>query len=137
MKSLTFCVLLACKTSAPPIPDTPPTSTPAPVPVPAAVEAEQVTLTLNPDELRYDEAAGTATFSPGSGVRSASYTHYILDLASLEAALGGRPAEPVAVIVEITGEAERVHSPSDPNMPQPEGGFQITERTGRVVSRAP
>lgn len=96
-----------------------------------------MTLTLNPDEMQYDEAAGTVTFSPGSGVRSASYTHYILDLASLEAALGGRPSAPVAVIVEITAESERVHSPSDPSMPQPQGGFQITERTGRVVSRAP
>jgi hypothetical protein len=101
------------------------------------VKTEQLSLTLDPEELSYDDEAGTVTFSPGSRVRSARYTHYLLDLESLEAALGGRPESPVTVIVALQSEESGAYSPSDPTLPQPQGGFRIIRRTGRVLSPAP
>ena len=56
---------------------------------------------------------------------------------SVEEVLGGRPEEPVSVLVEVTQTDGRTHVPEDPNTPQPDGGFQITEYTGRVISTAP
>ncbi|MFT5681331.1 MAG: hypothetical protein ACI8RZ_002237 [Myxococcota bacterium] len=130
---------LACKTTPPPptgvAPDAPSTTTPA-----LPVEEDEVTretITLDPDEITYDEPAGTAVFSPGSRVRSSSYTHYILELGSVESVLGGRPTEPVSVVVEITGIEDSTYSPDEPEAAQPDGGFQIINKTGRIVSRAP
>jgi len=121
-------VVTACKTTPDPGPD-PMTE--------AAVSMEQRTITLEPDMMQYDEAAGTVRFSPGSNVRSAQYTHYTLDLASLEAVLGGRPTEPVSVVVALSGPNQRTEIPANPNVQQPMGGFQITEWTGKVVAKAP
>jgi hypothetical protein len=122
-------LLAACMSAAPVEPPV------APAPAPAA-EAPwtQLTLALDPDELRYDDDANTVTVSPGSAVRSAQYTHYVLDLDSLEAVLGARPTEPVSVTVEVGPPSVRTETPSDPMSASPSGGFEITTYTGRVVS---
>lgn len=136
--SMILPLLLACKTT-PPAPAIEAPAIEAPAPAPPAEPAQAVTretITLNPGEITYDEPAGTIVFSPGSRVRSASYTHYILELGSLEAVLGERPTEPVAVVVEITAVEEDVHVPDDPQAASPDGGFQITNKTGRIVSLA-
>ena len=133
---------LSCKTVAPPVPQAP---QPADVPAAASDVSDasdetpalpQVTITLDPDLMVYDEAAGTVTFTPGGNVRSARYTHYELELQSLEAVLGERPTSPRAVVVEVLEEVKSSHTPSDPTMPHPDGGFQITNRKGRVIALA-
>lgn len=98
---------------------------------------ERRTLTFDPSEAAYDEVAGTVTLSPDSRRQSAEYTHYELDLASLEAALGGRPEQPVDLVVEIGAMHATRSVPDDPSMPAPDGGFVHTTYTGRVVGRAP
>lgn len=123
--------LLACLTSQ----TTPQTSAPlepAAVAVVAPTELSTFTLTLRPGELVYDESAGTVTASPGSAVQASSYSHYVLDLASLETALGGRPQEAVDVEIEVGPGERRVETPFC-DMPQPDGGFEIVTFTGRVV----
>jgi hypothetical protein len=102
----------------------------------AAGDLPQVTITLDPALMVYDEAAGTVAFTPGGNVRSASYTHYSLDLQSLESVLGGRPTSPVAVVVAVLEEVKSTYTPSDPTMPHPAGGFQNTNRKGQVIARA-
>lgn len=96
---------------------------------------ERVMLRLNPDEIIYDEEKNTATFAPGSTVRSASYDKYILDLQSLTDVLGGRPTSSVVIIAELGPPQQETYSPAEPGMAQPMGGFQLTTRTGRVVVR--
>ncbi|MES2645041.1 MAG: hypothetical protein V4850_36480 [Myxococcota bacterium] len=120
--------LLACSLHPAPPAETVPAA-------PAAAEASRRTLTLDPEELTYDDAAGTVTFHPDSRRQSAAYTRYVLDLASLEAALGGRPEAPVQVLVEVTGGEPRNETPADPMVAQPQGGFAITIWTGRVVAK--
>jgi len=109
-----------------------PDATPAP-----SASTETRTLTLDPAALRWDEAAGTVTFEPGRDVQSAQYTTYILDLHSVEAALGGRPTSPVAVEVELAPCAEKRVTPEDPSLPSPQGGFLYTTCTGRALRQAP
>lgn len=103
---------------------------------PLAPETQPVKITLDPDSISYDEQEKLARFTPNSHVQSASYTTYLLDLASLEAVLGGRPTEPVDVLIEVGPEQVRTVTP-DPMMPSPMGGFRIVERQGRVLSLAP
>lgn len=95
-----------------------------------------MTITLDPDDITYDEHSNTARFTPGSRVRSATYTTYALDLASLEAVLGGRPSAPVDVVVELGPEQVQYSTPEDPSVPAPAGGFRIVTRAGRVIRRA-
>jgi hypothetical protein len=94
---------------------------------------ETLTLTLDPGALDYDEAAGTVTFTPDRDVQRASYETWIFDLASLEAALGERPAAPVDVVVEVGPPEATTYTPDDPNLPAPQGGFRITTRRGTVL----
>jgi hypothetical protein len=145
MRTTLLLLIAACRTASPPpvpiVEDAPvaaQAAEPAAEAVPEAPAAavERQTLTLDPDELTYDDAAKTVTFSPGSGVKSASYTHYVLDLASLESVLGGRPTAPVAVVVEVGPAVEENEKPADPSMSAPMGGFDITTYTGRVVEKA-
>jgi hypothetical protein len=148
MRVFPLLLLVACAArspsdAAPPAaapPATAPTQAPAPAPsAPAAASPaaplERLTITLDPSEMAYE---GTIVrFSPGSRKQAAEYTTYELDLASLEAALGGRPSAPVAVVVEVGPADEKVSTPSDPNMPAPMGGFHYITRRGRVVAKAP
>lgn len=94
---------------------------------------ETLTLTLDPGALDYDEAAGTVTFTPGRNVQAASYETWIFDLASLHAALGGRPEAPVEVVVEVGPPETTTYTPDDPNLPAPQGGFRISTRRGTVL----
>lgn len=126
-------LLAACMSAAPVEPPAAPASEPA-APAQAEPAWTQVSLDLDPDEMRYDDDANTVTVSPGSRVKSAHYTHYVLDLDSVESVLGGRPTAPVTVTVEVGPPAVRTETPSDPMSPSPSGGFQITTYTGRVVS---
>lgn len=128
-------LLLACNPKPPPAvpPALPPLEAPAAPPTPA----ERRVLTLTPEELRWDEAAGTVTFSPGSAVQSAHYEHFVLDIAALEAALGARPAGPVAVEVALLEQHTRTEVPADPLAPAPMGGFQITTWKTQIVGPAP
>jgi hypothetical protein len=112
----------------------------APHPVPAAAPAaeapsllEEVRLTLVPADLTYDDAAGTATFRPGSAVQSDAYDVYVFDLMSLEGALGGRPSGPVEVVAALGPATIEIVTPSDPTLPSPAGGFRYTTRAGRVL----
>jgi hypothetical protein len=124
--------LAACATTPP----SPEASAPAEPAEPSAGVTTQIkTLTLEPRLMTWDDAAGTVTYSPGSDRMSSEYTHFVLDAASVEAALGGRPTEDVTVQVEVTGPTVTNESPEDPNLPQPQGGFVITTWTGRVVSK--
>jgi|GEM_PF-4336365 len=95
-------------------------------------KAETVKLTLNPLELVYDEEAGLCVYTPGGLMKQPGYTIYSLDLASLEAVLGERPLEPVDVLVEL-GPPETKTVQLEPEMPQPDGGFQNTYFSGKVV----
>ena len=97
-----------------------------------ATDAETVKLRLNPLELVYDEEAGLCVYTPGGLMKQPGYTIYSLDLASLEAVLGGRPLEPVDVLVEL-GPPEIKTVQVEPEMPQPDGGFQNTYFSGKVV----
>ncbi len=101
-------------------------------PAPTAPAKERRTITLNPTEMTYDEAKGTCTFRPDGAVKRASYTRYVLDLASLERVLGSRPTAPVAVVVELEP-AVTGTSKVDPSLPQPLGGFRQTTYKGVVV----
>lgn len=102
----------------------------------ATVAAARRDLILDPAELEYDEAAGTATFHPDSRRQSAAYTRYVLDLASLEAVLGGRPTAPVPIVVELNGREIRIdQADGDPKVPRPEGGIEVTTWTGTVVAK--
>lgn len=134
-------LLLACQPShspaateaAAPSPPAPAAAeTPALAATPAAVQT--MTVTLEPGEMSYDEAAGTATFSPGQGRQQADYTTWVLDLASLEAVLGGRPTAPTAVTVEVATTDVQRSTPAD-GMPSPMGGFTYTTHTGKVVAK--
>ena len=64
---------------------------------PPQSEAAAEVFTLDPTELRYDEAAGLVIWSPNSRVQAAEYSVYELELASLLAVTGGRPTAPVAL----------------------------------------
>ncbi|MCK6525075.1 hypothetical protein L6R49_27030 [Myxococcota bacterium] len=123
--------LAACATTPQP-PDAPE----APTTPEAATATQRMTILLEPSLMTWDDAAGRVTYSPGADRMSAEYTQFVLSAASVEAALGGRPTEPVRVEVEVSGPALTAESPDDPNLPQPQGGFQITTWTGRVVQRA-
>lgn len=103
---------------------------------PAALssEAETREIILDPAELAWDEAAGTVSFTEDSQVQKAAYTRYVLDLASVEAALGGRPQAPVTVSIAVSRQEERVETPDDPMLPSPEGGFRITTVYGHVTA---
>ena len=130
-------IVIACKTTPSPTAAVPSVDAPPHAGSEApAVAITRETITLNPDEITVDETAGTLIFSPGSRVRSATYTHYILQLSSVEVILGSLPLEPISVIIEITKVEEDVHIPDSPMAASPEGGFQITKKTGRVVAVA-
>jgi hypothetical protein len=113
---------------------------PHPAPAPAAPEApsllEEVRLTLVPADLTYDDAAGTATFRPGSAVQAASYDVFVFDLMSFEGAIGGRPTGPVEIVAALGPARIEIVTPSDPTLPSPAGGFRYTTRTGRVLRTA-
>ena len=129
---LSLIPLAAC--AGKPVP-TAPTAAPEPAEV-TREGAERVTITLDPSEMSVDEAAGIATFSPGSRMMSAEYTHYLLDLASLKAALGGLPEAPVELIIAVDARTESSFRPEDPNLPSPMGGFLIKEVRAHVISKA-
>lgn len=125
-------VFAACATT-PPTPDAAPSAEPA---APSGADSTQTqikTLTLEPRLMTWDDAAGTVTYSPGSDRMTSEYSHFVLSAASVEAVLGGRPTEDVTVEVEVTGPTVTTESPEDPNLPQPQDGFQITTWTGRVL----
>lgn len=123
MPTLPILVLFACAGPGP-------GATVDPAPALAAPEPESVqrlSLMLIAEDMRYDEAAGTATFSPGSRRMAASYDIYVMDLKTLEAVLGGRVEAPVQVDFEVTSVDRRVFAPDDPELPQPDGGFGHTD----------
>ena len=132
-----FTLLLAfaaCATT-PPTPDATPSAEPA---APSGTDSTQTqikTLTLEPRLMTWDDAAGTVIYSPGSDRMASEYTHFVLSAASVEAVLGGRPTEDVTVEVEVTGPTVKNESPEDPNLPQPQDGYQITTWTGRAVRK--
>lgn len=111
-------------------------ATPAPASTPAPVDAATFTLRLDPAELTLDAAAGTATLRPGGGVQQDTYEVYVFDLASLTA-IGGPPAAPIDVVVELGPPVETQWAPLDPTLPSPDGGFTFITRTGRFVRKAP
>ena len=134
MRATGICLwLLAC---GPKDPGALATPAPAPAPAPAAVDAATLTLRLDPAELTLDAAAGTATLRPGGGVQQDTYEVYVFDLASLTA-IGGPPAAPIDVVVELGPPVETRWAPLDPTLPSPDGGFTFVTRTGRVLGRAP
>jgi hypothetical protein len=122
--------LAACATT----PQPPEPTAPAEPATPSAQAPTQLqTLTLEPRLMTWDDAAGTVIYSPGSDRMTSEYSHFVLSAASVEAVLGGRPTEDVTVEVEVTGPTVTTESPADPNLPQPQDGFQITTWTGRVL----
>ena len=124
--------LAACATT----PQTPEPTAPAEPATPSAQAPTQLqTLTLEPRLMTWDDAAGTVIYSPGSDRMTSEYTHFVLNAASVEAVLGGRPTEPVTVEVEVAGPTLTTQSPEDPNLPQPQDGYQITTWTGRAVRK--
>ncbi|MBK7759480.1 MAG: hypothetical protein IPI35_24410 [Deltaproteobacteria bacterium] len=124
--------LAACATT----PQPPEPTAPAEPATPSAQAPTQLqTLTLEPRLMTWDDAAGTVIYSPGSDRMTSEYTHFVLSAASVEAVLGGRPTEPVTVEVEVAGPALTTQSPEDPNLPQPQDGYQITTWTGRAVRK--
>jgi hypothetical protein len=124
--------LAACATT----PQPPEPTAPAEPATPSAQAPTQLqTLTLEPRLMTWDDAAGTVIYSPGSDRMASEYTHFVLSAASVEAVLGGRPTEDVTVEVEVTGPTVKNESPEDPNLPQPQDGYQITTWTGRAVRK--
>lgn len=126
-----------------------PAGAPAPTMAPAAVspstgasgvkpaQLERRTLRLEPAELTWNTPPGWVTFAPGRQVMSAAYDTYLLDGKSLEAVVGRGLKDPVSVLVEITATEARQHTPSDPLLPSPQGGFVYTTYRARVLSKAP
>lgn len=104
-------------------------------PAEVVMEQNERSLRLNPAEMRYDDAEGLVIFEPDRGLQRAKYETFVLDLASLEVALGGRPTAVVDVVIEITETEQVTTSPSDPYMAAPEGGFEVVTQRGRVVRR--
>lgn len=137
---MTWLLLLACKTvtsTAEPIPEALPA---APVQAEAEIAPAQTfspkpmpILTLDPGDLRVDEAKRKLVYAPGSGVQSAHYTEYWMDLEPALETLGGLPTEPVSVRFQVTETHERTVSPAA-DMPSPDGGIHITEHHGFLVA---
>ena len=136
--------LLACQRAAPvpseglsAAPTEPlPVETPAPTPIPEETPAEERVVTFGPDEISYGED-GLATISPGAHVRSASYETYVVRTADLERVLGARPDAEVRLTIRITRTETRTHTPEDPRMARPDGGFRDTTHHGEPISVAP
>lgn len=122
-----------------------PAPTMAPVGVSPATQAgsaapaplERRTLKLEPADLTWDTPPGMVTYAPGRQVMSARYDTYIIDRKSLEAAVGRGLKDPVSILVEITSTEVRTHTPSDPLLPSPQGGFVYTTYKARVISKIP
>ena len=95
--------------------------------------SNRVTLTIDPDELSYDEAKGTMTYSPNSKVRRASYTYYVFKTKNVEKVLGKRPTERVSLVVEVGEPIQSTHQAKDPRLAQPSGGFKSITYQGEVV----
>ena len=110
-----------------------PASSAAAPAAPAAAE-EELSITLDPEEMVYDEGKGVVTFSPDSRRQSATYSHYVLTIASLETAVGGRPTAPVTVAIRATRTVKN-WTPKDPNAPAPMGGFDDITYTGVVLRK--
>ena len=155
MNTLVLVLLAACTGSTPnTIPEAAPPPASPPVPVVEEVEdsegagdpvdgvteepvvGQQFRLRLDPEETSWDEEANTATFSPDSRRKSATYTRFMIDSAGLLELLGERPTEPVELIVEITGVSETAKRLDDDHLPQPMGGFLYIDWTATVVGLA-
>ena len=137
---MTLLLLLACKTvtsTAEAVPD---------VPVEQAVEElEQIPaapvispkpmplLTINPSDLRVDEANGALIYAPGSKVQSASYVEYWMELDQALETLGGLPESELRMHFQVVETKVRTVTP-EPNMPSPSGGIKITEHHGFLVA---
>jgi len=130
---ITSLLLLACSATPTPPPAVSQDAQPQSVET-DATKAQRMQLTLEPRYLSYDEESGTVTFSPDSDRMSASYTHYVMPLSNLEEVLGGRPEASVTVMFEVNAQNIENSVSDDPSLPQPEGGFNITTWSGRLVS---
>jgi hypothetical protein len=115
--------------------------TPLPEKSPASPQPEGApeiqVVRLDPEELSWDQAAGTVTFSPGSRRMAAEYTTWILDSQGVLDAAGGPLMGPLEVRVEVTDFKREVHIPNDPKLPSPQGGFVYYTYRGRVLGKAP
>jgi hypothetical protein len=109
-------------------------STP-PSPAPAAPQI--LVVTLEPEEMTWDQAAGTVTYAPGGRRMAAEYTTWILDSKGVLEAAGGPLMGPLTVQVEVTDFKREVHIPNDPRLPSPQGGFTYYTYRGRVIGKAP
>ena len=137
---MTLLLLLACKTvtltgNAPadvavdPVVQEVEEISPAPNPTPKPMPL----LTINPVDLRVDQAMGALVYGPGSRVKSATYTEYWMDLDTALETLGGMPESEVSVRFQVVETKMRRVTP-EPNMPSPDGGIRITEHHGFLVA---
>ena len=90
-------------------------------------------LTINPVDLRVDQDKGKLIYSPGSMVQSASYIQYWMDLETALETLGGLPESEVRMRFQVVETKVRTVE-SEPDMPSPDGGIQVTEHHGFLVA---
>lgn len=137
---MTLLLLLACKTVTSTVEAVPevaveqqvqepdqiaPAVKPSPKPMPL--------LTINPVDLRVDEANGKLIYAPGATVQSATYTEYWMDLDKALETLGGMPESEVRMRFQVVESKVRVVTPEQ-DMPSPDGGIQVTELHGFLVA---
>ena len=93
----------------------------------------RMTLTIDPDELSYDEAKGTMTYAPNRKVKRASYTYYVFKIKNVEEILGERPTKKTSLVVEVGEPKRSTYQAKDPRLAQPSGGFKSITYQGVVV----
>jgi hypothetical protein len=102
---------------------------PAPNPIPKPMPL----LTINPVDLRVDQAMGALVYEPGSRVKSATYTEYWMDLDTALETLGGMPESKVSIRFQVVETKMRRVTP-EPDLSSPDAGIRITEHHGFLVA---
>lgn len=101
-------------------------------PARSAPVAETRALTVRPNALRV--VGDHVLFEPDRHMQRATYETYRFEKGAFQAKVGTlTPAEPIRLTVEVIATREERHTPSDPRLPAPEGGFVTSTHECRVV----
>ena len=76
---------------------------------------------------------GFAVYSPKAGVMSAKYPKYYFSEADFKEKIGSG-ADGATITYQVLSTDRHTHSPQDPSLPQPEGGFQHSDTMCKIVN---